>query len=97
MNKFRIDLFLFASVAALVLVAVPGEEKKPPPPPTKTDVARVIRASAQTIPQRLKRSPHDARRLACQAYGKTSDKARTRTACHNYPYLALGRHILPIA
>lgn len=98
MSTFRNGLVLSVLATALVLASSPKEEEtKPAPPPTKTDVAQVVRVAAQTLPQRLKRSPHDARRLACWAGSNSSDKAQTRTACHNYPYLALRNHILPIA
>lgn len=98
MSTFRNGLVLSVLATALVLASSPKEEEtKPAPPPTKTDVARIVHVVAQTLPQRLRRSPDDARRLACRASGRVSDKAQTRTACHNYPYLAFRSHILPFA
>lgn len=98
MSTYRNGLALSGFVIATLLVGGPKEEEtKPPPPPVETDVARVVRVAAQMLPQRLKRSPQDARRLACRESGRVSDKVRIATACHNYPYLALRSHILPIA
>lgn len=97
MNKFRNHWFLYVLAAGFVLVAAPEEKKKPTPPPTKTDVALTVEVATQTIPQRLKRSPYDARRLVCKASGKISDDARVAGACHNYPHLAFRNHGISFA
>lgn len=98
MSTFRNGLVLSVLATAFVLASSPKEEEtKPAPPPTKTDVARIVHVAAQTLPQRLRRSPDDVRRFACGVASNSSDKAQTRTACHNYPYLALGKYILPLA
>ncbi len=98
MNTFRNGLVLVALSTAIVLVSSPKEEEtKPAPPPTKTDVARVVHVVTQTLPQRLKRSPHEARRLICRVTAKVPDEARIAGACHNYPHLAFRGHSIPFA
>lgn len=101
MSTFRAVVVL--SLVSLSVVAVPvaapkEEETKPPPrPPIKTDVARMVRTVAHTIPKRLKRSPHDVRRFACRAASNKSDQLLAETSCHSSPTLALGEYVLMLA
>lgn len=91
MDDFRNNWFVYLLVAVIaVTVVVLREEKKSDPVPAaeREDLPRMIPATKQTLPQRLKKSPHEMRRLVCRASEGVPGDAYAVAACHNYPSLA---------